>query len=236
MPPSCQEAERSSASSWPSPGLWRTFLTAYVKSGGYFVNPGTARGQYRARIRAAVLAGSLAVVCPLAGIGPGLAQDRGPSGDLPTGTRTGKSGLPLPRFASLKSDQVHMRKGPGLQYPIVWVYRRAGLPVEVVNEFENWREVRDSDGASGWVFRPLLSNRRTALLIPWKIEPGKPLPQIELKLRPSANSSSVVTVEAGVIANIRSCNGRWCYLSIGSFLGNVEQERLWGVYKQEKIQ
>lgn len=208
-------------------------MTAYVMSGGFLVNPGTARGVLRSRIRAAVLACSLALACSWTGA---EAQERGPSGDLPTGTRTGKSGLPLPRFASLKSDQVHMRKGPGLQYPIVWVYRRAGLPVEIVNEFENWREVRDSDGASGWVFRPLLSNRRTALLIPWKIEQGKPLPQIELKSRASATSSTVVTVEAGVIANIRSCNGRWCYLSIGSFLGNVEQERLWGVYKQEQIQ
>ncbi|MFM1813807.1 MAG: hypothetical protein RLZ98_502 [Pseudomonadota bacterium] len=151
------------------------------------------------------------------------------------GVRTGPSGQPLPRYVSLKSDRVNMRKGPGTQYPIAWVYRRAGLPVEVINEYENWREVRDAEGATGWVFRPLLSNRRTAVLLAWKVEKGKPPPTVELKASSSHRAATVVTVEAGVIANIRSCDGAWCLVTIGSYQGHLQQDMLWGVYKKERI-
>jgi len=80
----------------------------------------------------------------------------------------GKSGLPLPRFVSLKSDPVNIRTGPGRKYPRAWVYRRAGLPVEIIQEHENWRRVRDADGANGWIPRALLSSRRTVLVMPWE--------------------------------------------------------------------
>ena len=53
------------------------------------------------------------------------------------------SGLPLPRFVSLRSAEVNMRAGPSVRYPVEWVYRRAGLPVEVIAEFDTWRKVRD---------------------------------------------------------------------------------------------
>ena len=79
----------------------------------------------------------------------------------------GESGLPIPRFVSLKSDRVNVRKGPSTDQAIVWVFNRAGLPVEVIAESENWRRVRDSEGADGWVFHSLLSGRRTVLVEPW---------------------------------------------------------------------
>lgn len=62
----------------------------------------------------------------------------------------GASGLPLPRFVSLKADRVNVRKGPGTDYPIAWVFERAGLPVEVVREYGIWRQIGDSDGSQGW--------------------------------------------------------------------------------------
>ncbi len=77
-----------------------------------------------------------------------------------------KSGQPLPRFVSLKSDKVNVRKGPATDQAIVWVFSRAGLPVEVIAESDNWRRVRDSEGADGWVFHSLLSARRTVLIAP----------------------------------------------------------------------
>jgi SH3-like domain-containing protein len=80
---------------------------------------------------------------------------------------------PLPRFASLKSDRVNMRSGPSVDTPILWVYRRAGLPVEVLKEgADGWRQVRDAEGATGWVVQTMLSNRRTAVILPWEIKPG----------------------------------------------------------------
>ncbi|MDB5486173.1 MAG: aspartyl-trna synthetase, partial [Tardiphaga sp.] len=80
--------------------------------------------------------------------------------DLPAST----SGLPIPRYVSLKSDHVNVRAGPTKDNDVAWVYTRSGLPVEITAEFENWRRVRDSEGAEGWVYHSLLSGRRTAVV------------------------------------------------------------------------
>ena len=82
----------------------------------------------------------------------------------------GPSGLPLPRFVSLKSGRVNLRIGPGLNYSVDWMYMKPGLPMEIVQEYDNWRRVRDSEGSEGWINQSLLSGRRTALA-----EPGKRL-------------------------------------------------------------
>ena len=82
------------------------------------------------------------------------------------------SGLPVPRFVSLKSDRVHIRQGPGMDHKVLWVFQRAGMPVEVIGEFEGWRQVRDSEGTTGWVLQGLVSGRRTALVLPWEVKPG----------------------------------------------------------------
>lgn len=147
----------------------------------------------------------------------------------------GASGLPVPRFVSLKSDRVNMRKGPGTDYPTAWVYRRAGLPLEVIKEFEGWRQVRDADGAAGWVLQSFLSGRRTALVLPWEVKAGVPAPKVALHYDDSERSRAVAMVEAGVIANVNSCDGRWCHVSIERFRGYIEQKKLWGVYEGEVI-
>jgi SH3-like domain-containing protein len=147
---------------------------------------------------------------------------------------TSSTGLPVPRFVSLKSDRVHVRQGPGVDHKVLWVYRRAGLPLEILQEFEGWRQVRDSEGATGWVLQSLVSGRRTALILPWEAKTA-PLPQIALLSDDRPGAKPVAIVEAGVIANVRSCNGRWCYVSVGSFLGYVEQKKLWGVYDGEPV-
>jgi SH3-like domain-containing protein len=153
--------------------------------------------------------------------------------DNPAGST--KSGLPLPRFVSLKSDRVNLRQGPGTDYPTAWVYRRAGLPLEVVQEFEGWRQVRDADGATGWVLQSFLSGRRTALVLPWEVKPNAASPQAVLRDDDSDSASTVAIVEAGVIANIMSCNGRWCRVSIDQYRGWIEQKKLWGVYQGEAV-
>jgi SH3-like domain-containing protein len=147
----------------------------------------------------------------------------------------GGSGLPVPRFVSLKSDRVNMRKGPGTDYPTAWVYRRAGLPLEVIKEFEGWRQVRDADGAAGWVLQSFLSGRRTALVLPWDIKAGAAPPKVALRNDDSERARAVAMVEAGVIANISSCDGSWCRVSIDRFRGYIEQKKLWGVYEGEVV-
>lgn len=141
-----------------------------------------------------------------------------------------------PRFASLKASEVNLRKGPGTDYPIAWVFRRAGLPVKITREFEAWREVVDSDGTTGWVIRTLLSARRTAQVMPWEVKDGQPRRQEPLSESPRSGGRAVALVEAGVIANIEECDGAWCDVSVGNFRGYIQQDKLWGVEKGERIE
>jgi SH3-like domain-containing protein len=152
-----------------------------------------------------------------------------------TPTAPSGSGLPVPRYVSLKSDRVNLRNGPGTDYPTGWVYRRAGLPIEVIKEFEGWRQVRDSEGVTGWVLQSFLSGRRTALVLPWENKAGAAPPQVPIRSGDSENSAMVAKVEAGVIANLHNCDGRWCRVTIDSFAGFIEQKKLWGVYEGETL-
>lgn len=142
-----------------------------------------------------------------------------------------KSELPMPRFVSLKSDKVNVRRGPSSDQAIVWVFSRAGLPVEVIAESENWRRVRDSEGADGWVFHSLLSGRRTVLVSPW----AKGEESVPLYANSSTGSRAVASLQAGVLGNVMSCDGEWCQLSVDDFSGYVQQDKLWGVYRGEQV-
>lgn len=145
------------------------------------------------------------------------------------------SGLPVPRFVSLKSDRVNLRTGPGTDYPASWVFRRAGLPVEIIKEFEAWRQVRDADGTKGWVLQSFLSGRRTALVQPWDLKREGPPPQTPLLDDNDESADTLAILEAGVIASVHSCDGRWCEVSIETMRGYIQQKKLWGVYEGEKI-
>lgn len=144
----------------------------------------------------------------------------------------GASGLPLPRFVSLKSGRVNSRIGPGVNYAVDWMYLKPGLPMEIIQEYDNWRRVRDADGAEGWVNQSLLSGRRTAIAAPW--QKGKDT-TISLHADPDPNSRSVAAVEPGVIGTIRSCNGEWCEMTFAGHTGWISQSQLWGAYPGELV-
>ena len=143
------------------------------------------------------------------------------------------SGLPVPRFVSLKSDRVNVRAGPTKDHEVTWVYTRSGLPVEVTAEFENWRRIRDWEGAEGWVYHSLLSGRRTAIVTP-KSKSKDDL----LSLFEKADDQSVVRarLQSGVLGTVKRCSGGWCYITGSGFDGWIEQVRLWGVYPGEKVE
>jgi SH3-like domain-containing protein len=141
------------------------------------------------------------------------------------------SGLPIPRYVSLKSDRVNLREGPSKDHRTVWVFQRAGLPVEITAEFETWRKVRDSEGAEGWVLHSLLSGRRTALVTPWK----KGIDSI-LYSKASSKSAPLAKLQPNVLASVRGCDGAWCRVSGEGFDGFIPQSNLWGVYPNEKIE
>jgi SH3-like domain-containing protein len=141
------------------------------------------------------------------------------------------TGLPLPRFVSLKSNNVNVRRGPGQGYDIAFTFVLAGLPVEIVEEFDNWRKIRDSDGSEGWVFHSLLSGKRTALVAPWAGEG-----QFAAHSAAEASAQVVAYLEPRVVSEVEECTGTWCLVSGQGFRGWIEQERLWGVYPGETFQ
>ena len=150
------------------------------------------------------------------------------AGDLPTGSQ---SGLPVPRFVSLKSDRVNVRGGPTKDHEVVWVFTRSGLPVEITAEYENWRRIRDWEGAEGWVYHSLLSGRRAAFVTKRKAS------QALVPLYESADPGSAVKakLEPGVVGQVKRCNGTMCRFMGEQFDGYIAQDRLWGVYPDEKV-
>jgi len=145
-------------------------------------------------------------------------------------TTIGASGLPVPRFVSLKSDRVNVRMGPSRDHDIAWTFVKSGLPVEIVQEFENWRRIRDWEGKEGWVFHSLLSGRRTALVTPWEQTGTTPL-----RARSNSDASVVAQMEPNVLSNVTECAGGWCRVNGESYDGWVDQSRLFGVYPDEVI-
>jgi SH3-like domain-containing protein len=170
-----------------------------------------------------VLVAGLTAAFLIAGASAGLAAE-GQGGMRGTG-------LPLPRFVSLKSNNVNVRRGPGQQYDLAFTFVRAGLPVEIVEEFDNWRKIRDSDGSEGWVFHSLLSGKRTAVVAPWAKEG-----QFATRGDAQSDAAVVAYLLPRVIASVERCTGTWCLLSGEGFEGWIEQERLWGVYPDETFQ
>ncbi|MBN9580840.1 MAG: aspartyl-trna synthetase [Afipia sp.] len=140
------------------------------------------------------------------------------------------SGLPVPRYVSLKSDHVNVRVGPTKDQDVSWIYTRAGLPVEITAEFENWRRVRDSEGAEGWVYHSLLSGKRTAVITMKRKDELAPIYD-----SPDAASGVAARLQAGVVASVKRCVGGWCRINGSGFDGWIEQQRLWGVYADEKV-
>ena len=143
------------------------------------------------------------------------------------------SGLPLPRFASTRSEPINVRVGPGQKYDISWTYLKAGVPVEIVQEFDTWRKIRDVDGEEGWIHQNLLTGTRAGYVTPL-IANG------EIPLRASQSDESGVRARlgAGLKVTISECDGAWCQVSASGqgssvYSGYLHQEELWGVYPGE---
>jgi SH3-like domain-containing protein len=141
-----------------------------------------------------------------------------------------KSGLPVPRFVSLKPDRVNVRGGPTRDHEVTFVYTRAGLPVEITAESDNWRRIRDWEGSEGWVYHTLLSGRRTAVVLPKDKQE-----LVVLHDSGDQDAGVIARLQAGVTATVKRCTGTWCHIVGTGFDGWVVQEQLWGVYPNEKV-
>jgi len=136
------------------------------------------------------------------------------------------SKLPVPRYVSLRAGEVNMRTGPGVRYPVDWVYKRKNMPVEVIAQFGTWRKVRDFRGAQGWIHQSMLSGKRT-VMITGDIR--------TLRNKDDAKSEPTARIEPGVIGRLVDCpkgNG-WCRVEIDGRKGWLRHVDFWGAYKNE---
>ena len=136
------------------------------------------------------------------------------------------TGLPVPRFAALRAGEVNMRTGPGVRYPVEWVFTRRNLPVEITAEFKAWRKVRDWQGTEGWVHASMLTGKRSIIIT------GRT--QV-LRRSDSSSSPEVAKVEKNVIGRLLNCRGAWCRVEIAGLRGWLQRARFWGVYAKETI-
>ena len=171
-----------------------------------------------------VLATMLAVLA-LALPGPVVAQSNNPSG------------LKLPRFVTTRSSPVNVRVGPGEKYEIAWIYVKDRVPVEIVQEFDTWRKIRDVDGEEGWVHQNLLQGPRAGYVTPLQANG-----EIALRASSSDDSAARAMLGAGLLVTIRQCDGKWCEVTASqqvegeraaSYSGFLHQEEFWGVYPDE---
>ena len=140
------------------------------------------------------------------------------------------SGLPLPRFVSLRAAEVNLRSGPGVRYPILWVFHRKNWPVEIVDEFDNWRQVRDLRGTRGWVHRSMVQGRRFVVVQGAEVQP--------LRAEENSKSGVVARLEPGVIARLEDedCAAqKWCPVSVESFTGWLPAAVLYGVRTTNQV-
>ena len=135
------------------------------------------------------------------------------------------SGLPIPRFVTLASDKVFVRTGPALRYPIKWVYQRSNLPVEIIQEFDTWRKIRDMDGDDGWIHQSLLSGNRSIVV--------KGEANLAVRKTPSENGRIIAWLEPNVVGGLDACKGAWCEIEAQGYSGYAERKFLWGIYDSE---
>jgi len=144
---------------------------------------------------------------------------------------------PLPRFVSTRSQPVNVRLGPGTRYDVIWEFKKRGLPVEIIQEFDVWRKIRYVDGEEGWIRQNLLTGRRTGLTRPFGAG-GR----TAIYDRPEEGAKVRAWLQAGFLVNVNKCVNGWCAVDtpaekdVKSYKGYVVQFELWGVYPDETIE
>ena len=136
------------------------------------------------------------------------------------------TGLPLPRYVSLKTDEGNARHGPAIEHSINWVFVREDMPLLITAEYDNWRRVEDRDGEGGWVHYSLLSGARTVIV---------DRDRLPLRSRPEDNATEVALLEQNVIARLETCEVEWCRISAGGYGGWAPKTALWGVGVDEVL-
>jgi SH3-like domain-containing protein len=125
------------------------------------------------------------------------------------------------RYATLKSAPVNARVGPGEDYKAVWTYTVKGVPVQVVEETQDWRRICDPEGGLAWVRARALDQRRTVM----RVKPS----DLPLRRGPTDEAPVVAILAARATAALQTCAGGWCKVSVDHASGWARQDDFWGV-------
>jgi len=154
----------------------------------------------------------------------------GPLLAAPIERADGTTTLPVPRFVSLKAGKAMLRAGPDdRRFPILWEYRRRGLPLEIVREYGIWRQVRDHEGTVGWMNKSLLTGTRTGV-----ITSPSGAPRL-LYTAPDMQARIAWRIAPGAVVSITLCEDIWCRVAQGGRSGFILRTHLWGTYPKEVI-
>ncbi len=149
------------------------------------------------------------------------------------------SGLPLPRFVTTRSTPINVRVGPGTKYDVSWIYKVAGTPVEIIQEFDVWRKIRDVDGSVGWVHQNMLSGNRAGYVLP-----ETNVERVALRRAAADDAGVSAWLSNGFPVKISSCEAGWCAVtavdhppggSPANYTGYLFEGDLWGVYRGESF-
>lgn len=137
------------------------------------------------------------------------------------------TGLPVPRWVTIKAGRVNVRRGPSMDQDILWTYVKPGTPIEIIAEYDSWRRIRDANGSVGWVKGAMLDGRRNVL-----VTGGVNAPLLS---EPRDDARTLAYAAPGLVARLLSCAGRWCSISSRGYEGYVQRNRLWGVHASEHV-
>lgn len=140
-------------------------------------------------------------------------------------------------FASIKSSEVNVRKGPHTRYPISWVFKKKGEPVEVIAEFEHWKRIKDVAGEEGWVKANMITKKRSAVVLGFKQNKDQKADKFFVNIFriPETSGKIFAKVESGKRISLKQCKKEWCLISIENVEGWIEKKFLWGVYANEEF-
>ena len=138
-----------------------------------------------------------------------------------------ETGLKIPRFVSLKSDNSNLRAGPGENYPIKLKYIVANTPVEIIDEYIDWRKINDYEGNNGWLHKSLIKGKRFAIV-------NTPYQEgLQVFIKPKGNNIGKIGKKN--VLEVKTCLMNWCKIKYGKNTGWVNKLNLWGVYDNETI-
>lgn len=144
---------------------------------------------------------------------------------LPANLFAGDKSLPIPRFVTIKAKEANVRVGPGTRYPTKWVIMKQYMPVEIIAEFEYWRQIKDINGDIGWVHKSVLSSRRGCITINKN--------PVDVTKQANNSSEIIARIETGVICKIHKCVEEYCEISANNEKGWIKRSAIWGIYANE---